>query len=407
MAHITILNLNMLYVRYHDTVEQERHLALGPLYVTSALEEAGFQVDYRDYQMHEAEELFSADEVARFLEGSAPVVGFSCMANLLPFTLLAMRRFKELHPEKTLILAGVGPKSVEAKILQRCPWVDLIVRGEAERSAPILLDALTRHHQLWGAGGGGHPVSLDELKTPSLSKKPWGDEASPRVRAFESTLEKAPGISYKIWSEPREPALIRHTPRPKRIVDLDSITPPAYHQIHLPDYTGFNVITSRGCPYECTFCSVAPVWDHKSFYRSAESVVQDMQILHEKGGAELILFQDEFFVSSPSRVVRFCDTLKRRGLSLLWKAFGRINLSSREMMEAMEETGCVEVRFGIESGSDRILEMTKKGFSAGETLDVVRKACDIFRRVDLFYVWGYPFESMDEFYETEIGRAHV
>ena len=69
-------------------------------------------------------------------------------------------------------------------------------------------------------------------------------------------------------------------------------------------------------------------------------------------------------------------------------------------MRAMESTGCVEIRFGVESGSDRILEMTKKGFSADETIDVVRTACSIFRRTDLFYVWGYPFETMDDFYQS-------
>ncbi|MBW2455278.1 MAG: hypothetical protein JRI68_12240, partial [Deltaproteobacteria bacterium] len=70
------------------------------------------------------------------------------------------------------------------------------------------------------------------------------------------------------------------------------------------------------------------------------------------------------------------------------------------MMRALEETGCVEIRFGIESGSDRILELTKNGFSAAETIAVVRMACDIFRRVDLFYVWGFPFETMEDFYPS-------
>jgi radical SAM superfamily enzyme YgiQ (UPF0313 family) len=70
------------------------------------------------------------------------------------------------------------------------------------------------------------------------------------------------------------------------------------------------------------------------------------------------------------------------------------------MMRAMESTGCVEIRFGIESGSDRILALTKKGFNAAETVDVVRDACDVFRRVDLFYIWGFPFETMDDFYQS-------
>jgi anaerobic magnesium-protoporphyrin IX monomethyl ester cyclase len=353
---ITILNLNMLYVRYFDSVERERHLPLGPLYVAAALEGAGYTVDLRDYQMHEAEELFSAEEVVRFLDGAAPIVGFSCMANLLPFTLLAMREYKRAHPDHTLILAGVGPKSVEQPILERFPWVDLIVRGEAERLAPALVGAL----------------------------KARGD------------LSTVPGVSY------REPGTgrVRHTERPPRIADLDAIPAPAYHHVDLAKYTGFGVITSRGCPYPCTFCSVAPIWDNRSYHRSAESIVAEMRFLHEKGGAELILFQDEFFVSGPERVKRFCHELEVSGMSLLWKAFGRVNLTDEEMMVAMERTGCVEIRFGIESGSDRILEATKKGFTTAETIPVVRAACDLFRRVDCFYVWGFPFETMEDFYAS-------
>jgi anaerobic magnesium-protoporphyrin IX monomethyl ester cyclase len=354
MADITILNLNLLYVRYYDTVERERHIPLGPLYVTSALEAAGYSVDFRDYQMHEAPELFAADEVVRFLADPAPVVGFSCMANLLPFTLLAMKAFKEAYPDRTLLLAGVGAKSVEQAILERFPWVDIVVRGEAETSAPLLLGALKNH----------------------------------------GSLRNVPGISY------RDEGTIRHNPRPPRLTDLEAIPGPAYHHIDLPRYTGFGVITSRGCPYKCTFCSVAPIWDHESYYRSPKAVVDEMRLLHEKGGAQLILFQDEFFVSSPVKVVRFCEELERSGLDLKWKAFGRINLTSDEMLRSMERTGCVEIRFGVESGSDRILELTKKGFCAADTVGVVRLATDVFRRVDLFYVWGYPFETMDDFHQS-------
>lgn len=354
MADITILNLNMLYVRYFDTVERERHVPLGPLYVTAALERAGYTVDFRDYQMHDAEDLFAAEEVVSFLADSAPIVGFSCMANLLPFTLLAMKAFKERHPERTLVLAGVGPKTVEEPILQRFPWVDLIVRGESETLAPTLVAALQ-------AG---------------------------------ASLAGVPGVSW------RDGDRVVHNPRPERIETLDTIPGPAYQHIDLPRYTGFGVITSRGCPYPCTFCSVAPVWDHRSFHRSAEDVVREMRVLHEKGGAQLILFQDEFFVSGPERVLSFCRELERSGLDLKWKAFGRINLTNDAMMQAMERTGCVEIRFGVESGSDRVLELCRKGFSAADTYDVVRRATDVFRRVDLFYVWGFPFETMEDFYQT-------
>ncbi len=353
-ADITILNLNMLYVRYFDTIEQETHLPLGPLYVASALERAGFEVDFRDYQLQELDDPFSSEGIVSFLADPAPVVGFSCMANLLPFTLLAMRAFKQAYPDRTLILAGVGPKSVEQQILEQFDWVDLIVRGESEQIAPKLLRALQQ-----GAD-----------------------------------LGQVPGLSY------RDGQRVVHTDRPARIEDLDTIVPPAFHHLDLSRYTGFGLITSRGCPYPCTFCSVAPIWDLRSFHRSADSIIADMRKLHDEAGAELFLFQDEFFVSGRRRVMELCEAIDKSGLKIKYKAFGRINLTDEEMMRAMESTGCVEIRFGIESGSDRVLELTKKGFTAAQTIDVVRQACGIFRRVDLFYVWGFPFETMDDFYQS-------
>jgi len=351
---ITILNLNMLYVRYFDAIERERHLPLGTLYVTAALEEAGYTVQHLDYQMHEADDPFSSAEILKYVGEPAPIVGFSCMANLLPFTLMAMKDFKEAWPDRTLLLAGVGPKSVEHLILERFPWVDIVVRGESERTAPLLLDAI----------------------------KGDGD------------LSGVPGISY------RRGGKVVHNPRPERITDLDALHAPAYHHINLRNYSGFGMITSRGCPYPCTFCSVAPIWDLKSYFRSPESIVAEIKRLHDEGGAELILFQDEFFVSGRDRVLRFCDALAKSGLNIKWKAFGRVNLTDNDMMVAMEETGCVEIRFGIESGSDKILEITRKGFTTDQAVDVVSRACEIFRRVDAFYVWGYPFETMEDFYQS-------
>ncbi|HOS92476.1 MAG TPA: hypothetical protein PLQ54_04135, partial [Armatimonadota bacterium] len=93
-ADITLVNLNMLYMRYYDKVERELHVPLGSLYLTSALEQAGFEVDFRDYQLNDHPEPFSAEAILEFTRDPAPVVGFSCMANLLPFAVLALQKVK-------------------------------------------------------------------------------------------------------------------------------------------------------------------------------------------------------------------------------------------------------------------------------------------------------------------------
>jgi radical SAM superfamily enzyme YgiQ (UPF0313 family) len=143
MPDITLINLNMLFMRYGEEIERERHVPLGPLYLTRALEDAGFDVDFRDYQNVESDEPFTMETFLQFVSEPAPIIGISCMANLLPFTVLALEQLRQKYPDRILILGGVGSKSVEEKLLQRFPWIDIICRGEAELTAPELLRVLT------------------------------------------------------------------------------------------------------------------------------------------------------------------------------------------------------------------------------------------------------------------------
>ncbi|MHC5056751.1 MAG: B12-binding domain-containing radical SAM protein [Planctomycetota bacterium] len=357
MADITLVNLNMLFMRYGEDVERERHVPLGCLYLTRALEEAGFDVDFRDYQLSESDSPFDMDVFLAFLDGPAPVVGLSCMANLLPFTILAARAVKDRWPDRKVVLGGVGPFAVEDKLLTRFPWIDVIARSECEQTGPELVSALRN----------------------------GGDM---------SCLEDVAGVSYRSNGD------VTHNPDRPRIRDVDAIPFPAFEKIDLSKYAGYGMMTSRGCPYPCTFCSVAPVWRLESRTRSAANIVEEMKLLNSRAGVDLFLFQDEFFVSGKRQVMEFCRELGHSGLDVEWKAFGRVNLTDEEMMRAMADSGCVELRFGIESGSNRVLELTKKGFTAAESLELVPKAVEIFPRCDTFFVWGFPFETMEDFNQT-------
>jgi radical SAM superfamily enzyme YgiQ (UPF0313 family) len=355
MADITLVNLNMLFMRYGEQVDRELHVPLGCLYLTRALEDAGFAVDFRDYQLCPADDPFDVKAFLEFVREPAPVIGLSCMANLLPFTLLAARALRQRYPDRTIVLGGVGATSVEDKLLRRFPWIDIISRGEGERTGPELMRVLNNGRDLSGVAG----------------------------------------ISYRGAS-----GAVRHNPDQARIDDIDAILLPAFEKIELRKYAGYGMMTSRGCPYLCTFCSVAPIWGLQSRSRSPRSIVEEMRHLHGEAGVDLFLFQDEFFVSGKEHVMEFCRELSRSGLPVEWKAFGRVNLTDEEMMRAMADCGCLELRFGIESGSDAVLSRIRKGFTAAEVLDLVPRAVAILPRIDCFYVWGFPFESMEDFNQT-------
>jgi len=353
-SDITILNLNMLYLKYFDRVDRELHIPLGPLYLTRALEDAGFAVDFRDYQLNSYEDPFSIDNCIDYLHGSAPIIGISVMANLLPFAVLLSRELKRRNPGKTVVLGGVGAKAVEAEILRRFPEIDVVAYGEGEVAGPILVDCL-------------------------VNRKP---------------LSRCPNIYYR-----ESGRVVRNEPC-SRITRLAAIPYPAYDRIDLEQYNGIGMITSRGCPFRCTFCSVAPVWDFQPCLRSSEDIITEMKYLRERSRSDLFLFQDEYFLASPERAKDFSRKLLASGLKVRWKAFGRVNLIDREAMELMTKSGCVEIRYGVESGCEEILERTVKGFDLEKAISVVSESAEIFPSVDAFFIWGFPFETMEQFYQT-------
>jgi radical SAM superfamily enzyme YgiQ (UPF0313 family) len=249
----------------------------------------------------------------------------------------------------------VGAKAVERQVLERFPWIDAVSHGEAERSIVPLVEALERRGGLAGV----------------------------------------PGLFFR-----DDDGVVRCTEPPPRIEQLETIPRPAYHRVDLPVYDAYGMVTSRGCPYRCSFCSVAPIWDRRSFYRPADDVVGEMVELRERAGVELYLFQDEFFAASKRRVLEFCDALTRSGLEAYWKAFCRVDIADREVMDAMARAGCVEIRFGIESGSEAMLARTRKGFTAEMAVEAVSTATQVFPRVDAFFIWGFPDETLDDFHTS-------
>lgn len=363
-ANITLINMNLLYINLGGRIDYETHPPLGLLYLTSVLERAGHTVDFIDYQMFPLErpgdDPFNLDSAVGYFGEVADIVGLSCMANLLPFTLLVAERLKRLYPDKTIVLGGVGPFGVEPLILDRFPWVDLVVRGEAESTIAKLIEAIRENQP----------------------------------------LAEVPGLVYRASN-----GSIMRTGDQPRIRELDAIPFPAYHRLHMPHYDALGVISSRGCPYRCTFCSVAPVWNHRTTYRSHDNILEEIRLLYKNYGVDLILFQDEFFYSSEAKMLDFCERLRASGLPIAWKCFGRVNLVTEHAMRRMAEAGCVQLRFGIESASDRVLAKVVKGFRFKDAIRVVTQAVGMFESVETFFIWGFPFEDMGDFYQSAIQMA--
>ena len=125
----------------------------GLLCLASTLEEAGYTLDLRDYQVHDCEDPWAIESFIGLLSGSSPVLGLSTYSFNLPFILTAVRDLKSNAPDKTVILGGIGASGVSRALMKEFPEVDVIVRGEGESSLVPLLAALERDGPLDGIGG--------------------------------------------------------------------------------------------------------------------------------------------------------------------------------------------------------------------------------------------------------------
>jgi anaerobic magnesium-protoporphyrin IX monomethyl ester cyclase len=326
---------------------------LGPLYVAAALEGAGVEVDFRDFQLAPGAHGFSGRPLAAFLADHARIVAISCFVDMLPAVVDATRRLYRARPDTVVVLGGPGPTAHARPLLETYPWITAVVRGEGEETVVDCVRLLS------GARAG--PVA---------------------------------GMSYRRGGE------IVDGPERARIRAIDALPLPAYHLVDWPRYTDARIVTTRGCSYRCSFCDVTFLWGARSVFRDLGSTVDEMELLRDRGGKASVSIVDDTFVLNRERVRAFCRLLIERGARIAWGCFGRINLMTPELIELMARAGCRAIFYGIDSGSPAVLRRTLKKIRAEEVLPVLRASAQHFDKVEASFIWGYPFESLDDFKQT-------
>jgi anaerobic magnesium-protoporphyrin IX monomethyl ester cyclase len=357
---VTLINVNLMFAVIDGAVDFQAYAPLGLLYIAACLEREGYSVDFRDYQLfvkQNTQDPFNLEGFSQFMTGASNIVGFSCMSNLLPFTLLAAKRVKEENPDTVVVLGGVGPTGVAREIVENFYWIDYVCSGEGERS---MVDLVTWLLEARGSGADG-PV-------PGFFCRQGGD--------------------------------VMYVPR-SRIEDLDALPLPAYHLIDSEAYdAAFSVVTSRGCPYRCAFCTETNHWNNREVFRSVESVIEEVAYISERSAKRVFLFQDDQITLDRDRARHLFQRLIAQDFGMYWKCFARVDLVDRELLALMAKAGCIQVRFGVESGSNRVLDRIHKGFTIEEAYQAIRLALDYIPSVHASFIWGYPFETVQECQET-------
>jgi len=202
-------------------------------------------------------------------------------------------------------------------------------------------------------------------------------------------------------------SVVRTQPR-EFVQDLDALPFPARDHIdneaykkHYRErfgYTTTSIITSRGCPFQCDFCSRA-VFGHEFRTRSAVNVVDEMESVKALG-YERVWFSDDCFTLDKKRLFGICNEIVRRGLGLEWECLSRVDTIDQDTALIMKKAGCVRVFFGLESGNDTVLRLMNKQASAQEARNAVltTKAAGI--QVGAFFIVGYPGETNQTILDT-------
>jgi radical SAM superfamily enzyme YgiQ (UPF0313 family) len=197
------------------------------------------------------------------------------------------------------------------------------------------------------------------------------------------------GISF------RQDSRIVHNNTAPVVQDLDSLPPFPYHRFTSKKYDLGFVVSSRGCPYGCIFCSNRVTTGMKYRYRSPISIVDDLEVLYHRHGKTFILFLDDNFLVNKKRIYALIDEIRQRGLDnkMTFSFQARGDNADYALFKDLYSSGFKSVFFGMETASNRIMKLIKKGETVEQCINAVRMAKELGFHVSAAFIYGFPTET--------------
>jgi radical SAM superfamily enzyme YgiQ (UPF0313 family) len=355
-----------------------RYFPVGLSYVGAALKESGYDVviydvdrerydtgdlnfseEYQRLENYRTEingnSHFIWKKISKVVEDYSPdVIGIAAMTMSFASVVKTAEICKKAKLDAIVIVGG--PHATDwTEICFQSPYIDFCVSGEGEESILSLLEAIKNNLTYF-------------QQIPGVSSKKNG----------QVNIRKS--IPY--------------------ISDLDRYPYPARDLLlHQDKYTSEDmgvIMTSRGCPYRCGFCSHPP----KVRYRNLDNVIKEIKYVKEKCGTQQFAIKDDSFTVNRKRTVAFCKMLIKEGLDINWDCTTRVNLIDEELLDIMQTAGCNTVKVGIETGSERILKEVNKGV----TFEQMKKAANMLNKRGMFwsayFMYGLPTETKEDMLMT-------
>lgn len=323
--------------------------------------EAGFKTKILDCA---ALELNYDAAIDKILKENPKYIGITAVTISIDNASKLIKMLKSKTKEVTVILGGPHISAVPEETMKRFPEFDIGVLGEGEITIVELLKAL--------------------------------EERKPLAKIDGLILRK----NKKVWIKPR-----------KYIQDLDKLPLPAWDMLpdmvkyYRPPLYSFNklpsssIVTSRGCPGQCIFCDRSVFGNQVRGY-SAEYVFRMIKNLHENYGIRDILIDDDTFTLLRERTIKLCKMLIKAKMDLTWSCNARVNHVKPDLLKLMKKAGCWQIAYGIESGSQEVLNVLKKGI----TLPMIKRAVKWTKQAGIrtkgFFMIGNPRETLKTMEQT-------
>ena len=359
-------------------------LPLGLAYVGGVLEKAGYKVEIIDATGEQSPiKIRRSDDNVYNLQGLTPdeiiekinpntfIFGISLMFSqdwVIHRSLI--EKIKKKFPKIIIVAGGEHPTAIPEYVLKDCTSIDYIIRGEGEFSM------LEFSHRL-----------------------------------FNNNLAKdIPGVCFL-----DEGNKFVDNGSSKRIEHIDKLPRPAWHLLNPENYfneyftTGLSrgrnmpILGTRGCPYQCTFCSSPTMWTTRYIMRDTKELVDEIEWLIKTYKANDFEFFDLTAIIKKNWIMEFCSELKRRGLNnITWQlpTGTRTEALDAEVMEAIYKAGCRAITFAPESGSERTLKAIKKRVRLDRLLNSVKAAVKIGHTTRINLVIGFPHERISDCLKT-------
>ena len=337
-------------------IERSKLPPLGLGYLAAAVEQAGHHVTIVDAHNYD----LSVEELAdRVVDLKPDVYGMSALTHNRFSAMEVMERVK--GRTGALIAAGGPHFALSARdALENVDALDVIAKGEAEGT---FVEIIAAH---------GKGESFDDVA----------------------------GVFFRS----RSGEIVETSDRPEQN-DLDALPDVAWHRFNMEDYDrpidgtsirSLGVMSTRGCPNRCIFCTNAAFLRGKMRRRSPRKFVDEIVLLKERYGIGGFSFWDDTFTIVRRHMLGICDELIRRQMNIQWYARARVNTVDRAILKKMKDAGCCIVSFGVESGSPRILERIRKDITLEQARTAVGDCVALGLPVRLNFIMSHPDETLDD-----------